>query len=111
MTVPTRTDDQRLAALEAANYIRGMRAELKRELRAGGARGGAQLLANLISDPPSWLCSMRVWDACLAVPKVGPMALAGVFRRLGVSQAKTVCGLSDRQREAVTGWLADRAQL
>jgi hypothetical protein len=34
-----------------------------------------------------------------------------VFRRLGVSQAKTVCGLSDRQREAVTGWLADRAQL
>jgi hypothetical protein len=81
-------------ALSTANEIRTLRAQLKRELKAGKVSIGALLL-----DPPPHLETAKVVEMLLAVPKVGSVKATKILNSCRVSPSKTFGGLSERQRE------------
>ncbi len=92
-TTPERSLDQRMAALEIANETRALRAQLKRDLKAGRASIGELLL-----DPPAFVYTAKVFDMLLALPKVGRVKATKIMNNCRVSPNKTFGGLSDRQR-------------
>jgi hypothetical protein len=57
---PERSLDQRIEALSRANEVRTLRAQLKRDLKAGRVSIGALLL-----DPPAYVESAKVSTCCL----------------------------------------------
>ena len=91
--MPKRSVEQRLRALRLANEIRSGRAQLKRDLAAGRAR-----LDRVIADPPGCARTAKVYELLLALPKVGPARAARCLGQCRIAQAKTVAGLSSRQR-------------
>jgi hypothetical protein len=80
-------------ALRHANEVRVRRADLKRELAAGKAE-----LGELLAQPPECVRTAKVYDLLLAVPKIGPAKAGRLLGRCRIAQAKTVAGLSERQR-------------
>jgi len=91
--VPGRSLDQRLSALQRANEIRLGRSQLKKELAAGRRR-----IEDLLSEPPELAQSAKIYDLLLAVPKLGQVRVSKLLRHCRISEAKTLGGLSDRQR-------------
>jgi hypothetical protein len=90
---PKRSLDQRMAALERANGIRSARAQLKRDLKAGRVK-----IIDLLGDPPEYVMTAKVFDMLLAVPKYGRVKANRVLNQCRISPAKTIGGLSERQR-------------
>jgi hypothetical protein len=68
--------DQRMDALRRANEVRALRAQLKRDLKAGRVSIGALLL-----DPPPFLETAKVFDMLLALPACVGEACASRRRR------------------------------
>jgi len=97
---PERSAQQRLDALERANVIRSLRAQLKRDLKAGHVD-----VVAIIVDPPEWAESMKLVTLAMAIPKVGRTKVNNVLRATRVSPSKTLGGLSQRQRGEVIGAL------
>ena len=95
---PARTLDQRRRALRHANEIRIGRARLKRELASGRVR-----IEDIIAQPPAFARTAKVYDLLLALPKVGPAKAARSLTRCRVAPAKTLAGLTDRQRQELIG--------
>jgi hypothetical protein len=95
---PERSLDQRIDALSRANEVRTLRAQLKRDLKAGRVSIGALLL-----DPPPCMESAKVFDVLLAVPKVGRVKATKILDSCRVSPRKTFGGLSERQRAELAG--------
>lgn len=91
---PTRSREQRFAALRKANEIRIGRAQLKRALT-----DGAVTIEHVLANPPECARQQKVEDVLLAVPKYGPSKVARLLARCRVSPAKTIGGLSERQRQ------------
>src|SRR4051812_42105404 len=81
---------QRMDAMQRANEIRTMRANLKRDLKAGRASFGDLILA-----PPDYLETARVFDLLLAVPRYGRVRANKLLQSLRISPSKTVGGLSE----------------
>lgn len=101
-TVPGRTDAQRLAALEKGNEVRVYRKELKQSWGAGQPRrSAADVLAAPVWQEESW----KVFGVLLGMPKVGRVKANKVLQRCRISPAKTVGGLSERQRGELLGVL------
>ncbi len=73
--------------------IRSLRAQLKRDLKAGKVTIGAVLV-----DPPPYLETAKVLDMALALPKVGSVKAIKILSSCRVSPSKTFGGLSDRKR-------------
>lgn len=90
---PERSHDQRMAALKRANGIRSARASLKRDLKAGRTT-----IHDLLHSPPEYVLTAKVFDMLLAVPKYGRVKANRVLQQCRVSPAKTIGGLSERQR-------------
>ena len=90
---PERSLDQRIDALNRANEIRTLRAQLKRDLKAGTASIQALLL-----DPPAYLQTAKVLEILLALPKIGKVKATKILDSCRVSPSKTIGGLTDRQR-------------
>ena len=90
---PSRSLDQRLDALDRANRIRVQRAQLKRELKSGQTSFDRILL-----DPPDYVLTAKVYDMLLAVPRLGRVRAGRLLTQCRISQAKTIVGLSERQR-------------
>ncbi len=90
---PERSLDQRMEALRRANEIRSRRAQLKKDLKSGRASIGA-----VISDPPEFVQTAKVFDMLMAVPKYGKVKATRFLNTCRISQGKTIGGLSDRQR-------------
>jgi len=97
---PERSLAQRMAALRRANDIRTRRAELKRQIKAGNKD-----TSRLITDPPEYVETMKVWDLLIATPKYGRVKVNRVLTQSRISPSKTVGGLSERQRVALAGVL------
>ena len=93
-TTPERSLLQRRDALQRANEIRSQRAQLKKDLKAGRVA-----IHQLLSDPPEWLHSAKVFDMLLAVPKYGRVKANKVLMTCRISPSKTIGGLSQRQRD------------
>jgi hypothetical protein len=90
---PARSLDQRMEALQRANEIRVKRAKLKRDLKDGKAR-----IEEILSRPPAFVETAKVFDILMAVPKFGRVKAARLLNQCRISQSKTVGGLSERQR-------------
>jgi len=97
---PGRSKSQRMDALALANEIRGKRARLKRDLKAGRVQIWSQ-----VDSPPEWLMTAKVLDLLLAVPKVGRVKANKALVQCRISPSKTVGGLSDRQRRELVSLL------
>ncbi|MEO7197133.1 MAG: integration host factor, actinobacterial type [Solirubrobacterales bacterium] len=101
--VPTRSRDQRMRALGAANEIRTRRAKLKKDLKAGKVQ-----IERLLLDPPEYLGSAKVFDLMLAVPKYGRVKVNRILNQCRISPSKTIGGLSERQRAELIALLRRR---
>lgn len=77
------------------------RSRLKRDLKAGRAD-----LAGLIEETPEWLHSAKLVDILIALPRWGSVAVNAALVNCRISPAKTIGGLSDRQRAALITTLA-----
>jgi hypothetical protein len=95
---PLRSLDQRMEALKRANEIRVRRARLKKDLKDGRAR-----IEQILTDPPDYVSTAKVFDMLLAVPKFGRVKASRFLNTCRISQSKTVGGLSDRQRAELVG--------
>jgi hypothetical protein len=92
-SVPGRSREQRLRALERANEVRSARAKLKRQPAAGEIE-----LAQILAQPPACARTARVHDLLVALPKLGSVKAGRILTRCGIAHSKTLAGLSDRQR-------------
>ena len=90
---PERNLDQRMDALRTANEVRSLRAQLKRDLKAGRVSIGPLLL-----DPPPYLETAKVFEMLLALPKYGRVKATKILQSCQVPPSKTFGGLSERQR-------------
>ncbi|HVM18069.1 MAG TPA: integration host factor, actinobacterial type [Gaiellaceae bacterium] len=90
---PVRSLDQRMEALKRANDIRVRRAQLKKDLKDGRVR-----VETILSNPPEYVETAKVFDILMAVPKFGRVKAARFLNQCRISQSKTVGGLSERQR-------------
>lgn len=90
-------------ALRKANDIRTRRAQLKKELKSGDKD-----IIEVLMSPPDYLVTAKVIDLLLVVPKFGRVKATRVLTRCRISQAKTVGGLSDRQRAELVETLEKR---
>ncbi len=99
-TAPERSLNQRMDALARANQIRTLRAELKRELKAG-----RYSIHTLLLDPPEYVETAKVCDMLLAVPKYGRVKVNKILQHCRISPSKTIGGLSERQRNELVGLL------
>jgi hypothetical protein len=97
---PERSLDQRIDALSRANEVRALRAQLKRDLKAGRVSIGALLL-----DPPPYLETAKVFEMLLALPKHGRVKATKILHSCRISPSKTFGGLSERQRAELAGRL------
>lgn len=99
-TVPDRSLQQRMDALENANKIRTQRAKLKKDLKRGLAS-----LHDLLLEPPEYLDTCKVFDILLATPKYGRVKANKVLNQCRISPSKTVGGMSQRQRTELVSML------
>ena len=97
---PERSLVQRMEALQRANEIRTRRAQLKRDLRAGRAS-----IHQLLTEPPDWVETAKVFDMLLAVPKYGRVKTNRILNQCRISPSKTIGGLSERQRTELVSLL------
>jgi len=87
-----------MEALKRANDIRVRRAQLKKDLKSGAAS-----IEEILSDPPEYVSTAKVFDMLMAVPKFGRVKAARFLNQCRISQSKTVGGLSERQRAELIG--------
>ena len=95
---PVRSLDQRMDALARANDIRVRRAKLKKDLKDGNIQ-----IEAILSDPPEYVETAKVFDMLMAVPKFGRVKAGRFLNQCRISQSKTVGGLSERQRAELVG--------
>jgi hypothetical protein len=94
---PDRTIEQRMEALGKANRHRVIRAAWKKQ-----AKRGEVSVPQLVLEPPPEFESMKVFDVLMAIPHWGRSKTTTVMRVAGVSMAKTIDGMTERQcRELV----------
>ena len=94
---PLRSLDQRMEALARKRHP-GQRAKLKKDLKDGRVR-----VETILRNPPDYVETAKVFDILMAVPKFGRVKAARFLNQARISQAKTVGGLSERQRAELVG--------
>ena len=87
-------------ALQRANEIRTRRAQLKKDLK-----GGRVSIHMLLTEPPEYVETAKVFDMLLAVPKYGRVKANKVLTTCRISPSKTIGGLSQRQRTELVSML------
>ena len=97
---PERSLLQRMDALQRANEIRTRRAQLKRDLKAGRVS-----IQSLLTKPPEYVETAKVFDMLLAVPKYGRVKVNKILGQCRISPSKTIGGLSERQRTELVSFL------
>jgi hypothetical protein len=97
---PERSLNQRMDALQRANEIRMRRAQLKRDLKSG-----RRSIHELLSEPPEYVETAKVFDMLLAVPKYGRVKANKILVNCRIAPSKTIGGLSERQRRELISLL------
>lgn len=91
---PQRTVQERRSALEEANRVRFARAGAKRDLKTGELD-----VYDLLMDPSEELKGAKVEEMLLAMRGMGRIKVMRVLREAGISNAKTLVGLTHGQRD------------
>jgi len=94
-----------MEALKRANDIRTARAQIKGDLKAGRVS-----IVTLLSKPPEFLLTAKVFDLLVAVPKFGRVKANRVLNQARISPSKTVGGMSERQRRQLLAYLTERGE-
>jgi hypothetical protein len=91
-----------MEALQHANDVRFARAEWKRRVKRDPSRD-VVLLPLLEADEDDWspFDTMHIGDYLRSIPKVGRVKAMTALRRMDTSPAKTLGGLTTRQRAEV----------
>jgi len=89
-----------MEALKRANAIRTKRAKLKRDLKARRVQ-----VHDLLLEPPEYIETMKIFDLIIACPKYGKIKTNKVIQQCRISPAKTVGGMSVRQRTELVSML------
>jgi acetylglutamate kinase len=90
---------QQLQALQKANATRLARAQIKRDLHNMTPADSVATLASLIVDGDEHALNLRVGEALLSCPKLGPSVLRMVCRTAGLVTADhRIRELTPRQR-------------
>lgn len=76
--------------------MRFARVTLKRDLDERRA-----LASDVIADPPAYTATMRVFTLLMAARGIGPSTAHRYMLTCRISAAKTVGGLTERQREVI----------
>ena len=97
---PVRSLDQRMEALKRANDIRVRRAQLKKDLKDGTVR-----IETILTRPPEYVETAKVFDMLLAVPKYGRVKVNKILAHCRIAPSKTIGGLSERQRSELISLL------
>lgn len=100
---PERTITQRMEALARANEIRRARARIKKDIAAGRTR-----LVDVIAQPPDYALTMRVRVLLRVARGLGDVKVDQIMGRCRISPAKTLGGLSRRQRDDLVDTLTAR---
>jgi hypothetical protein len=87
---------QSLRALEQANRVRSVRAQLKREIASGSLSASA-----VIDQCPREAEGMTVRELLLSQPRWGPARCSRLALSVGVSEGRPVGALTARQRRAL----------
>lgn len=90
--------EQRLTALEKANRIRAMRAELKREIRSLGTVDGRVVAAQAIEVPPDDIETMRVETLLISIRHFGNRRIHRVMLDAGIPPKRSIGALTRDQR-------------
>jgi hypothetical protein len=99
-TETTVDGSQRLRALERANRVRIARARLKREIAAGELTA-----AEVILRPRREIEGMPIAGVLLSQRRWGEDRCRGFLAGLGMSEAKTIGSMTERQRVATASVL------
>lgn len=102
IAAPERSHPQRMEALKGANRIRTARADWKKAVKRRETDPRTMLL-----EPAAEFETMKVFDALMAMPKIGRVKANRVLMLARVSPSKTIGGLSQRQRTelvSMLGW-------
>jgi hypothetical protein len=92
--------EQRMAALDYANEVRSYRARLKRDIKARRAS-----IHDVLLEPSELIETMSLFDLMMAMPKLGRTKVNKILQDCRISPAKTVGGLSVRQRTEIVSRL------
>ena len=95
-TTSSRRLEQRLEALQRANEIRTLRAQLKRDLK-----GGRKAIEDVLTQPPEYLTSASILDLLIWTPKRKRIKATRVLRRCQITPSRTVGALTERQRQII----------
>ena len=95
-TTSSRRLEQRLEALERANEIRTLRAQLKRDLK-----GGRKAIEDVLTQPPEYLATASILDLLIWTPKRKRIKANRVLRRCQITPSRTVGALTERQRQII----------
>ena len=95
---PALTPDERQAALAKAAAARRQRAELKEKLKMGSTTL-KELLEQAERDEV--VGKMKVVTVLESLPGVGKVRARRMMEQIGISEARRVRGLGDKQREAL----------
>ena len=96
-------DQQHLRALREANRVRLARAEMKREIAAGGLAAG-----DVILSCPWQAHSMSISDLLMSQKRWGRARCRRLLMSIGVPENKQVGTLTERQRVALAGVLSSK---
>lgn len=103
MQPPSLSSEQRVAASAKAVANRRRRAEVKQQLRSGRL-GWHDLLA--LAHVDDAVAALRVQEALLCLPGVGPQRLNSVMKHASVAQTRRLRGLGAHQIALLTEVLA-----
>jgi len=90
----------RLDALNSANDVRMLRAQLKRDLIRGRVS-----MRSVLLDPPESVQTARVFDMLLAIPRCGRVKATKLLAQCAIPTSTTVGALSEGQRERLINLL------
>jgi hypothetical protein len=96
--LPPMTPEQRAAGLEKAAEVRKVRAEVKRQLKAGTTSLAAVLD---VAATDAIIAKIKVVSLLECLPGIGKVRAAQVMERLGIKANRRAGGLGDRQRAAL----------
>ena len=103
-TAQTRSEPQRLRALEQANAIRLARAELKRRIAVGDAS-----VAEVILTCPDSARKWTISELLMAQRRWGITRCRKFLERNGISEIKAIGALTERQRLMLAEQLTELA--
>jgi hypothetical protein len=103
---PVRSRGQHMEALELANRIRLGRAQRKREIKRLPRARSIQLAVGYALDPPAELQTMTAYDLVRSCRQLGRKNADRMMVRCQISEARTLGGLTDRQRHALSAALS-----